>query len=149
MSRRTPFPFAEHHDPEVYGGAHNDLIERLIQGYEEALLVEYKSGDLDVASYHEGLREAREEVLVDLLGIEQSVMDAYWQRTPRPAPETYDLPLLSDPDNWLITYEQIAEWSSRRLNAEQWDALNEAIPNSLVPEAITALVAVIAQSEEG
>lgn len=141
MARRTPFAFRDHYDPAEHTHLPDGMIERLINEYEEALLVEYKSGDVDVASFHEGLREATEGVLVDLLGIEQSVMDAYWQRdTTRPEPESTFLPMLSDPDNWLITYEQVEEWTGQRLDAEQWDALNEAIPNTSIPETIDMIV---------
>jgi hypothetical protein len=144
MSRRTPFPFADHHDPEVHSAEHNDLIESFIERYEDALLGEYKSGDIDVASYHEGQREAYETVLVELLGIDPAVMNAYWLRDDEPRhPQPYadELPLLSDPDNWLITYEQVEAWTGKRLTREQWDVLNGAIPNSsVIPDAITIIV---------
>lgn len=140
MSRRTPFPFRDHHDPLVFESGLNDLIDVCIAEYEDALLVEYKSGDVDVASYHEGLRTAYEQVLVTILGIDQAVMDAYWDRGQAPAPAPPELPLLADPSNWLITYEQVEEWTGYRMNAEEWDALNEAIPHSSIPEAINTIV---------
>lgn len=138
MARRTPFPFADHHDPEVHPDQINDLITRYIAGYEEALLTEYKAGDIDVASYHEGLRTAYEGVLVDLLGIEADLLDAYWKRGPHAVPPLYELPYTGG--SQLIDYDQVEAWTGRRLDAEQWDALNEAIPNSSIPEAIATIV---------
>lgn len=144
MARRTPFPFRDHYDPAAFTHLRDGAIPELIDAYEDALLTEYKSGDVDVASFHEGLRTAFEGVLVDLLGIDQSVMDAYWGRAERPEPATTDLPYL--PGTPLISYEQVAEWSGVRLNAEQWEALDEAIPHSSIPESIATLVATIKES---
>jgi hypothetical protein len=151
MARRTPFPFRDHYDPAAFTHLPDGLIESLIDGYEDALLVEYKSGDMDVASFHEGLRTAREEALVMLLGIDQEVVNAYWldgkqPRHPQPYPD--ELPLLSDPDNWLITYEQVEQWTGHRLDREQWDVLNGAIPNSsVIPEAIATIVSQILKDD--
>lgn len=146
MSRRTPFPFRDHYDPAAVTHLPDGLIPRLIDEYEDALATEYMSGDVDVASYHEGIRTATEAVLVDLLGIDQSLMNAYWldaTQQSHPQPYADELPLLSDPDNWLITYEQVEEWSGWRPNAQEWEALNEAIPNSSIPEAIATIAAQI------
>lgn len=33
MARTVPFPFRDHHDHEVYGTAHNDLVDHLIRQY--------------------------------------------------------------------------------------------------------------------
>ena len=144
MSRRTPFPFRDWYDPENFTHLPDGLIPRLIDEYESALATEYMSGDIDAASYHEGIRTATEAVLVDLLGVNQDLINSYWlnDAEPRhPQPYADELPLLSDPDNWLITYEQVEEWSGWRPNAEEWDALNEAIPNSSIPEAIATIAA--------
>lgn len=146
MATRTPFPFRDHHDREVYTDAHNDLITSLIEQYEDALAVEYKSGDIDVASYHEGIRTATEGVLVDLLGVNQDLINSYWMNDTQPRhPQPYadELPLLSDPDNWLITYEQVEDWTGQRLDREQWERLNKAIPNSSIPDAIRTIVQTI------
>ncbi len=145
MARRTPFPFRDHYDAAEVTHLPDGLIPRYIDAYEEALLVEYKSGDIDVASYHEGMRETYERVLMDLLDIDQALMDAYWQRdTTSPVPPTYDLPYTGG--NPLISYEQIEHWTGRRLDAEQWERLDEAIPNSSIPDAIGTIVETIASS---
>lgn len=84
MARRTPFNFREHHDPETHTDQTNELIARLIDGYEFWLIGEYAAGDIDAGSYAEGRRETYEETLVDLLNVPQATIDAYWNRTPHP-----------------------------------------------------------------
>lgn len=86
MSRRTPFPFADHHDPHARDKAMNDVITTLIEEYEDALANEFgPSADADVVFYHEGRRALSEELLVDLLAVPHSLMDAYWGVTTPPA----------------------------------------------------------------
>jgi hypothetical protein len=131
MARRTPFPFRDHHDPEVHPDQINGLVTTYIEFYESALADEYMSGDIDTASYNEGMRTAYEGVLVDLLGIEADLLDAYWKRGPHAEPPTYELPYTGG--NQLISYERVEAWTGRRLNAEQWEALDEAVGKSAAP----------------
>lgn len=143
MARRTPFPFRDHYDPADFTHLPDGLIPRLIDEYEDALATEYVAGDIDAASYHEGIRTATEAALVDLLGVDQDLINAYWldpEQQSHPQPYAEELPLLSDPDNWLITYEQVEQWSGKRLDREQWERLNEAIPYSSIPDAIATIV---------
>lgn len=142
MARRTPFPFANYIVESEFSSAFEEKVRAWITQYEDALLVEYKSGDIDVASYHEGLRMAYEDVLIDVLGVPQEDLAEYLgPQRPQALPYADELPLLSDPDNWLITYEQVEQWSGKRLTREQWDTLNGAIPNSsVIPDAITTIV---------
>lgn len=85
MSRRTPFPFADHHDPATHDKAINDVIVTLIAEYEDGLLNEFgPTGDADVVFYNEGRRTLAEELLVDLLNVPVALMDAYWGVTTRP-----------------------------------------------------------------
>jgi hypothetical protein len=138
MARRTPFPFRDHMESGDAFILEAQEIEDYIQSYEDALLVEYKSGDIDVASFHEGLRSAYEQILVDLLGIDQKLLDDYWGRGEQPTPPVYELPFTGGSP--LIDYDQVEEWSGVRLNAEQWERLDEAIPHSSIPEAISVIV---------
>lgn len=86
MSSRTPFPFRDHHDREQHGYDFNEKIAAFIGQYEDALANEFgPTADADVVFYNEGRREAYEEVLVDLLGIDHALLDAYWGVTTPPA----------------------------------------------------------------
>ncbi|MFB7837814.1 hypothetical protein ACWIGW_44765 [Nocardia brasiliensis] len=47
----------------------------------------------------------------------------------------------SEPNQWqLITREQAESWAGRPLSDEEMDRLDDAIPNSSIPEAIGAIV---------
>ena len=129
MARRTPFPFADHKSADC--PVSSEKIDAFITAYEDAMRTEYVAGDIDVASYHEGLREAYESVLVDLLGIDHDLLDAYWKRGPHAEPPTYELPYTGGTQ--LISYARVEAWTGRRLNAEQWEALDEAVGKSAAP----------------
>ena len=135
MSRRVPFPFRDHIRKPLH--VSRSLLDMFVKEYEEQLVAEYGAGDVDAASYAEGKRQAYEEVLVTLLDVPTAEMTAYWGRTDRPDPATHDLP---SPSAVLVTYDQVEAWSGQRLTAEQWDALDEAIPNSSIPEAVATIV---------
>lgn len=143
MARRTPFPFADHKSDDC--PVPSEKIDAFITAYEEALRTEYVAGDIDVASYHEGLREAYESVLVDLLGIDHDLLDAYWKRGPHAEPATFDLPFTGG--NQLIDYGQVEAWSGRRLDADQWERLNGAIPHSTIPETVALIVSSIVNGD--
>lgn len=132
MSRKTPFPFALYVTDESPA-----QVPGWIEAYEYHLADEYMSGDVDTASYNEGRRSVYEELLVEALKVPEGAMDAFWDRYPAPDVETPDLP---DASTILITIDQVNEWVGRRLNYEEWEALEQAIPDSSIPEAITALV---------
>ena len=40
-----------------------------------------------------------------------------------------------------LTYEQLAAWAGRDLSEEEIERLDEAIPNSSIPDAINTIVA--------
>lgn len=145
MARRTPFGFRDHYDPADFIHLPDGLVERLIDQYEDALATEYVAGDIDVASYYEGIREATEGVLVDLLGIDRDLLDQYWRRGPHATPALYDLPFTGG--NQLIDYAQIEAWTGQRLDARQWERLNEAIGHSSIPDAIATIVASITDTD--
>lgn len=139
MSRKTPFPFGYYVTDE--SPAH---VTGWIEAYEYHLADEYMSGDVESASYNEGRRSVYEDLLVTALGVPQEAMDTYWHRLPAPDVETPDLP---DRSTILISIEQVNAWVGRRLSYEEWEALEQAIPDSSIPDAITALVA--GASDEG
>lgn len=90
MSSRIPFPFREHYDPAAFTHLPDEIITAFIDQYEQALANEYgPTGDADVVDYNEGRREAYEEVLVDLLGIDHALLDDYWG-APSSEPATTD-----------------------------------------------------------
>lgn len=133
MSRKTPFPFVLYVTDE--SPAH---VPGWIEAYEYHLADEYMAGDVDTASYNEGRRSVYEELLVEALKVPEGAMDTYWERYP--APDDVQTPDLPDASTILITIEQVNEWVGRRLNYEEWEALEQAVPNSSIPEAIQSLV---------
>ena len=79
MARTVPFPFRDHHDPEVYSTAHNDLVDHLIRQYEMTLGDSDKSGTIEDADYDEGRADAYVDALTQLLGISWDTVNA-WRR---------------------------------------------------------------------
>lgn len=80
MATTTPFPFREHHDPEIYGEAHNELVTTLIERYESNLRDSDKA-DTDLnQGYYDGVMDATAWVLMDMLGIPEDDWEKYVSR---------------------------------------------------------------------
>ncbi|ACZ32484.1 hypothetical protein Xcel_3485 (plasmid) [Xylanimonas cellulosilytica DSM 15894] len=87
MARTAPFPFRDHHDPEVYAPAHNDVVDYLIRQYEEALGDSDKSSTIEDADYNEGRADAYVDALTQLLGVSWDTVNAWRRPSSAPAVE--------------------------------------------------------------
>lgn len=75
------------------------------------------------------------EYLVEVLRqFEREMTSGYWDRNTR---------WTADERGIVLTREQIESWAGRRLSDEEVDDLENAIPNSSIPDAVATIVPVV------